>query len=160
MIVKTKKYELPKKTYIKLGLINMLKATWWYGAGPLVLALIGILFFKDEKWWFIGAALIIVTGYLLFWVIQFVGVTQLQQNKIMFDRLSYEIDSRQVLIKLNAKQGSPMTWNMFKSVNKGSDHFLLVISKGQFIHLPFKIFNSENDLRFVEAIMKRKELIK
>jgi len=160
MIVKTKRFELPKNTYIKIGLLNQLRATWWYGAGPIAVILLGLLVFNDEKWWFISAALLVVVGYLLFWWIQFAGVTQLEQSKILFEKLSYEIDSRQILIKLNAKQGSPMQWNMITKAEKNKDHFLLVVNRGQFIKLPFTIFNSENDLKFVEAILKRKELLK
>jgi hypothetical protein len=160
MIVKTKRYELPKNTYIKIGLMNQLRATWWYGAGPIAVILLGLLVFNDEKWWFISAALLVTIGYALFWWIQYAGVTQLEQSKILFEKLSYEIDSRQILIKLNAKQGSPMQWTMITKAEKNKDHFLLIINKGQFIMLPFSIFTSENDIKFLEAILKRKELLK
>jgi hypothetical protein len=159
MIVKTKKYQLPKNTYVRLGLISLLKKQWWYIAGPLLFACIAFLL-PNYKWWFIITALVVVAGYMLFWAIQFAGVTQLEQNKVMFEKLSYEIDSRQVLIKLNPKQGSPLQWNMIKHASKAKDHFLLEVSKAQIIHLPFKIFNSENDIKFVESILKRKEYIK
>jgi hypothetical protein len=159
MIVKTKKYQLPKKTYVKLGLITLLKKQWWYFAAPLLIGSIAFLL-PDYKWWFISSSFTLAFAYILFWLIQFAGVTQLEQNKVMFEKLSYEIDSRQVLIKLNAKQGSPMQWNMIKEAYKGDEDFLLVISRAQFIHLPFKIFNSENDVKFVETILRRKEYIK
>jgi len=159
MIVKTKKYQLPKKTYVKLGLITLLKKQWWYFAAPLLIGSLAFLL-PDYKWWFISSGFTLAFAYSLFWVIQFAGVTQLEQNKVMFEKLSYEIDSRQVLIKLNAKQGSPMQWNMIKEAYKGDEDFLLVISRAQFIHLPFKIFNSENDVKFVETILRRKEYIK
>lgn len=159
MIVKTKKYQFPKKTYVKIALLNMLKQQWWYIGAPLLVGAIAFIL-PDYKWWFISLAILIAVGYVLFWAIQFAGVTQLEQNKIMFDKLSYEIDSRQVLIKLNVKQGSPLQWNMIKSASKRKDHFLLVVSKAQFIYLPFKIFNSENDIKFIETILRRKEYIK
>jgi hypothetical protein len=159
MIVKTRKYQLPKNTYVKLGLTALLKKQWWFLGAPLILGSIAFVL-PDYKWWFISLAITAVILYVLFWLIQFFGVTQLEQNKIMFERLSYEIDSRQVLIKLNPKQGSPIPWTMIQSAYKGKDDFVLVVSKAQFIHLPFKIFNSENDIKFVESILKRKEFIK
>jgi predicted membrane protein len=159
MIVKTKKYQLPKKTYVMLGLTSLFKKQWWYIAGPILFGCIAFIL-PGYKWWFIVTALLVPIGYLLFWAIQFAGVTQLEQNKVMFEKLSYEIDSRQVLIRLNAKQGSPLQWNMIKQASKAKDHFLLQISKAQIIHLPFKIFNSENDIKFVETILKRKDYIK
>ncbi|MFN6945669.1 MAG: YcxB family protein [Cytophagaceae bacterium] len=158
MIIKTKKYQLPKKTYVKLALVNVFKSQWWAFLIPVALIIAGI--FLPGTWWYISGAVTLVVLYVLFWLIQFAGVTQLEQSKIMFERLSYEIDSRQVLIKLNAKQGSPIQWNMIKTAEKGKDHFLLSISKGQIIYLPFKIFNSENEIKFMESILKRKNYIK
>jgi hypothetical protein len=157
MIVKTKKYELPKKTYIKIALLSLLKDQWWIALIP-----VGILAlnFIEQSFWFYLLAVLVPGLYILFWVVQFTGVTQMEQGKMLFEKLSYEIDSRQVLIKINPKQGSPIAWNMIKKAQKGKDYFLLIISRGQFIHLPFKIFNSENDIKFVESILKRKEYLK
>ncbi|WMJ71836.1 YcxB family protein [Cytophagaceae bacterium ABcell3] len=158
MIIKTKKYQLDKKTYIKLALVNVLKQQWWAFLIPLALIIAGL--FLPGTGWYISGAILLTVLYLLFWLIQFTGVTQLEQSKIIFDRLSYEIDSRQVMIKLNPRQGSPIQWNMIKRAEKGKDYFLLIISKGQLIYLPYKVFNSENDIRFMESILKRKNYIK
>lgn len=157
MIVKTKKYQLPTGTYIKLGLINVIKEQWWVIL--IALAICTGYFWIPSIWWFIGA-LIAYGLYVLFWVIQFAGVTQMEQNKTIFERLAYEIDSRQILMKLNPKQGMPIQWNMIKRVEVKKDAFILYLSKAQFIHLPFRIFNSDNERKFMETILKRKELIK
>ncbi|HYG39353.1 MAG TPA: YcxB family protein [Cytophagales bacterium] len=158
MIIKTKKYKLETKTYIKLGLLNILKEQWWVFLIAVGIAALTI-FYPETIWFYIIAGVALVL-YILFWVIQFAGVTQMEQNKILFEKLSYEIDSRQILIKLNPKQGMPMTWDKIKSASKLKDAFILVLSKAQFIHLPFKIFNSENEIKFMEAILKRKNYIK
>lgn len=157
MIVKTKKYQLPTGTYIKLGLVNVIKEQWWVIL--IALAICTGYFWIPSIWWFIGA-LIAYGLYVLFWVIQFAGVTQMEQNKTIFERLAYEIDSRQILMKLNPKQGMPIQWNMIKRVEVKKDAFILYLSKAQFIHLPFRIFNSDNERKFMETILKRKELIK
>src|SRR5690606_36362599 len=141
MIVKTKKYKLETGTYIKLAFRNILKDQWWVFL--IVIAIMCGYFWVSSHWWITGA-LIAFTLYILFWLIQFAGVTQLEQNKVLFEKLSYEIDSRQVLIKINTKQGMPITWNNVKKAIIGKDHFLLIVSKAQLIHLPFKIINSEN----------------
>lgn len=157
MIIKTKKYQLPTKTYIKLGLKNIFKEQWWVLL--IALAIACMAFFIWSVWWIIGAA--IAYGlYWLFWLIQFTGVTQMEQNKVLFDKLSYEITSQQVLIKINTKQGMPIKWETIKRASIGKDHYLLVISKAQFIHLPFKVFNSENERKFFETILSRKNLAK
>ena len=53
----------------------------------------------------------------------------------------------------------PVTWDMIKSAKKAEDHFLLSLSKAQFIYLPFRIFNNPNDVKMMEAYLKRKNLI-
>ncbi len=157
MIVKTKKYKLETGTYIKLAMLNILKEQWWVLL--IAIAIACGAFFIWSWWWIIGAG-IALTLYLLFWLIQFAGVTQLEQNKILFERLSYEINSQQVLIKVNPKQGMPLKWEMIKKAQMGKDYFLLIVSKAQLVHLPFRIFNTENEKKFVETILRRKGYIK
>lgn len=157
MIVKTKKYQLSTGKYIKLGLINILRSQWWVFL--IALAIASMTFVIPSNWWWIGALIALVL-YGLFWLIQFAGITQLEQNKILFERLNYEISSQQILIKLNPKQGMPMKWENIKKVYTGKDFFLLIISKAQFIYLPHRIFNSENERKFMETILRRKNYIK
>ena len=156
MIIKTKKYQLPTTTYIKMGLVSILKEQWWVIL--IALAICCGYFWIASFWWFFGA-LIAYSLYVLFWAIQFTGVTQMEQNKPIFQKMAYEIDSRQILMKINTKEGMPVQWNMIKRVEVSKDAFILYLSKAQFIHLPYKIFNSDNDKKFLEAILKRKELI-
>jgi hypothetical protein len=156
MIIKTKKYQLPTTTYIKMGLVSILKEQWWVIL--IALAICCGYFWIASLWWIFGA-LLAYGLYVLFWAIQFTGVTQMEQNKPIFQKMAYEIDSRQILMKVNAKEGMPVQWNMIKRVEVSKDAYILYLSKAQFIHLPFKIFNSDNDKKFLEAILKRKELI-
>ncbi len=158
MIVKTKKFKLENGKYIKLALRNVIRQQWWVVL--IALAIASGTFFIPETLWFIIGALIGLVGYLLFWVIQFAGVTQMEQFKILFDRLSYEINSQQVLIKISSKQGMPIGWDKIKRAYQGKDYFLLVLSKAQIIYLPFRVFNTTNEIKFVETILRRKEYIK
>jgi hypothetical protein len=157
MIVKTKKYQLSTGKYIKLGLINILRSQWWVFL--IALAIAAMTFVIPSHWWWIGALIALVL-YGLFWLIQFAGITQLEQNKILFERLNYEISSQQIMIKINPKQGMPMKWETIKKAYVGKDFFLLIISKAQFIYLPHRIFNSENERKFMETILRRKNYIK
>jgi hypothetical protein len=157
MIVKTKKYKLETGTYIKLGLQNILKEQWWVAL--IYLAICAMYLVIPSWWWIIGATIGLVL-YVLFWVIQFAGIPQLEQNKVLFEKLGYEIDSRQILVKVSTKQGMPITWDMVKRAFVSKSHFVLVVSKAQLIHLPFRIFNNENQVKFVETILKRKGLVR
>ena len=78
----------------------------------------------------------------------------------MFQKMSYEIDTRQILAKINQREGMQMKWDMIKGAYKEKDHFLLVLSRAQFLYWPFDIFASDNDLRATESILRRKNLIK
>ena len=157
MIVKTKKYALNKKADIKAGMRNILKEQWWVVLFPIAISCMA--FVIPSNWWWIGA-LIAYVLYLLFWLIQFTGVTQLEQSKMLFDKLSYEIDSRQILIKMNSKQGMPMKWEQIKYAWIDKKQFVLVVSKAQMMMFPFTVFKTQNEVKFVETIMKRKGLIK
>jgi hypothetical protein len=157
MIVKTKKYKLDTGTYVKLGMKNVLKQQWWVFL--IAIAIAGMSLFIWNIWWIIGAAIALVL-YMLFWLIQFYGIPQLEQNKILFDRLNYEISSKEIMIKVNPRQGMPLKWDNIKRASMGKNYFLLVVSKAQLIYLPFKIFNTDNERRFLETVLKRKGFIK
>jgi hypothetical protein len=54
----------------------------------------------------------------------------------------------------------PIKWEQIKRAWMSKDAFTFVISKVQFIHLPFRIFNAENQVKFIETILKRKGYLK
>jgi hypothetical protein len=134
MIVRTKNYRLEKKTYIGLALRNVLRRQGWI-AGLAALAICLCYFWVPSIWWFIGA--VIGLGlYLLFWWIQFYGVTQLEQGKMLFEKFSYEISSQQIMMKINPREGMPMKWDQIKHAAIGKDYFVLFVNKAQMIYLP------------------------
>ena len=157
MVVRTKKYKLQRSTYIRLGFENVIREQWW-----VFLIALGIMsgtFFIKTIWFTIGAT-VALAFYSLFWFIQFYGIGQLEENQLLFERLAYEITNRQILAQINSKQALPTSWDQIKRVRRGRDYFLLVVSKAHLIHLPFKIFNSLHEIKFVETILKRKGLLK
>lgn len=157
MIVKTRNYRLEKKDYIRMAMRSILRKQWWVSL--IVVAICLLYFLVPSIWWFIGA--LIGTGlYLLFWWIQFYGVTQLEQGKMLFERFSYEITSQQIVMKINPREGMPLKWDQIKSAQVGKDHYLLFVNKAQLIHLPFKIFNTDNERKFVGSILKNKGFVK
>src|SRR4028119_2390699 len=99
MIVKTRKYKLENSTYIKLAMKHLLRTQWYWAAVPLGIIILNIILnltVYPNIWIYFMAPLAIIL-YLLFWAIQFTGVTQLEQNKVLFQKLLYEIDGRQIL---------------------------------------------------------------
>lgn len=78
----------------------------------------------------------------------------------MFERLSYEISSNQLMMKINNKQGMPIKWESIKKVKIQSDGFLFKLNIVQFIIFPFRVFNNENEIRFLKSILNRKGYVK
>lgn len=158
MIVRTKNYKLEKKTYIRIAFRNIIKQQGWI-AGLAALAICLLYFWIPSIWWFIGAA-IGLGLYLLFWWIQFYGVTQLEQGKMLFEKFSYEISSQQILMKINPREGMPLKWDQIQRAHIDKDAFVLFVNKAQIIHLPFRIFNTENERKFLTSVLKTKGLVK
>jgi hypothetical protein len=158
MIVKTKSYKLDKKTYISLALKTILKKQGWIAvAGAVAICLLSIWIFSI--WWFI-AAFVGLGLYLLFWWIQFYGVTQLEQGKMLFEKFHYEISSQQILMKINPREGMPLKWDQIQTAQIGQDFFALFVNKAQIIYWPFKIFNTDNERKFVASVLEKKGLVK
>ena len=158
MVVKTKNYKLNKKTYISLALKSVLKKQGWIAAVAAFAICLNYTW-APSIWWFIGA--VVGLGlYLLFWWIQFYGVTQLEQGKMLFEKFSYEISSQQILMKINPREGMPLKWDQIKTAMVDKDAFVLYVNKAQLIHLPFRIFNTENERKFLTNVLRAKGLLK
>jgi len=157
MIIRTKKFQMNKSEYIKKGFYNLILEQWWVLI--IYLALCGIYYFSPSIWWIVGASIALFI-YLIFWLIQFFGVTQVEQSSYMFDRLSYEISSNQIMMKINNKQGMPIKWDTVKKVKIQNDGFLFKLNIVQFIIFPFRVFNNDNEIRFLKSILNRKGYVK
>ena len=156
MIIKTKKYKLENNLYIKLCLKSILHQRLWF--------IFGFIFFSSfiiliSFYWFILCIFLGIFLYFLFWFIQFYGITKLDQNQLIFEKLSYQIDNKQIVVWFNNKQGMPILWNKIKCVFKGSDYFLLYVSKTHIIHLPYKIFNNDYEIKIMKTFLIRKNLL-
>ncbi|MCS6820870.1 MAG: hypothetical protein NZ551_03285 [Microscillaceae bacterium] len=161
VIAKTKKHQLDTKYYIKVAFRRTMKRKWWIGAaiffGIILFNLLLNLVYPNI--WIYFLAPIFAGFFFLFWYAQFVGATQLKQNQVMFNKYMYEIDNRYILLKINNKEAMQIKWDMIKSAEKTADAFHLWISNVQFIHLPFNIFNTSNDVKFVESILRKRNLL-
>jgi hypothetical protein len=156
---KTKKYQVPVNTYVKIGLMNVIRDWWWAFLVPLVLIVIGFIIGGG---WALGlsiTAIVVTILYLLFWGAQFYGLSHVPQGKVLFDKLSYEFEQKQIKILKSQKEGMMMPWENIKRVFKTKDAYILKLSLVQYIHIPFSIFQTENDLKFAEKLFERKGLL-
>ncbi|WP_044201314.1 hypothetical protein [Flammeovirga sp. OC4] len=175
MTIKTKKYQLESSTYVKLGLMGVMKELWWFWFIPAAIIIIPSLIWSSSIWWMVGLSVFISVLYILFWWAQFMGATQMEQSKMFFEKLSYEIDSRFIMMKRNAKEGMPVKWEMVKSVKVTKEAFVLMLGNdnieankvqrffakrlGMPLYLPFSIFPTEVAKGFMFKLLERKGLI-
>lgn len=157
--IKTKKYALDTKKYTSFGLRQVWEQQKMWVAVPIALILLNVILNLTGVYRNIWIYILIVVGaglYVLFWVIQFTGVTQLEQYKPLFQRFVYEIDSKQILMKNAQNEAGVIKWDMIQKVEKEKEGYLLTISRGQFLYFPFSIFNSDHDLKLMERILTQK----
>ncbi|WP_162054117.1 hypothetical protein [Pontibacter pamirensis] len=175
--IRTKKYQLDKEKYTRMALGKVWRHDWWYALIPLVLLLLPALF--SFSWWWVAAAIIVTLLFVLLRSAQVMGVTQMEQGNPLFEKLNYEIDNRQILMKRNEREGMALNWDMIQKAEVKPEAYLLWLQpaadaqlpggwKGWvarnfqtpiFIHLPFRIFNSTNDIKLFESILRRKNLL-
>jgi len=181
MIVKTKKYALEQKTYISVALRQWVLQNWKWGFVPLGLIMLNVVLSLTgvyPNYWIYIVIVLLTTLYVLFWGVQITGIAQMEQSKPLFQKYVYEIDSRQILMRINAKEGGILKWNQIGSVEKDKNAYILFLdnaeamkgmkanwfaravtkglAKAQFLYLPYSIFTSDNDLRFTDALLRRK----
>lgn len=162
MTIKTKKFALDKKHYINYSFKRRMTTRWYWFLIPAAVLVLGlILHFTGiyKNWWIAITAVVGAILYAVFWYAQYYAATEMEQNKQMFDRFSYEIDSRHILMKMNAKEGGMIKWNTIENAEMTKDAFMLFISNSQFLRFPFTVFNSNHDLKMMETILRRKELM-
>ncbi|QHV95224.1 YcxB family protein [Spirosoma endbachense] len=184
MIVKTKKYALDQKTYINIALRQWVRDNWKWAFVPLGLILLNVVLSLTgvyPNYWIYIVIVLLTILYVLFWAVQITGIAQMEQSKALFQKYIYEIDSRQILMRINVKEGGILKWDQISSVAKDKDAYILFLnnaealknvkaswiartvtkglSKAQFIYLPYSIFNSDHDLKFTDTVMRRKGLL-
>lgn len=175
--IRTKKYQLDKNMYTRVALVKVWRKDWWYALIPLVILLAPALF--SFSWWWVASAIIVTILFVLLRSAQVMGVTQLEQGNPLFEKLNYEIDNRQILMKRNEREGMALNWEMIRKAETKDDAYLLWLQpapetqlpggwKGWvarnfetpiFVHLPFRIFNSPNDVKLFENMLRRKSLL-
>ncbi|MBA9075862.1 MULTISPECIES: hypothetical protein [Rufibacter] len=177
LAIKTKKNQVDKNDYAKMALVQVWKKEWWRALIPLVLISLPAVF--DFSWWWISIAVVVTILYVLVRSAQVMGVTQMEQSSVLFERVMFEIDQRQILMKRNDREGMALQWDMIDSVTQTKDAYKMYL-KGPtpdqlpagfrgwlaktfnvpiFLYLPHRIFNSPNDLKLMDSLLRRKNFL-
>ena len=131
-----------------------------------------------QKWWIIPLLLLCMTiafiaqyhktgiftivlliGYIAFRFLQVYAVTLVEENKIIFQRFSYQITSKCIIMQLTNKQGMNIAWEQIQKVKQKPKSYTLFLGPVQFIHLPKRIFQNPQAIKFFEMLLKRKKLV-
>lgn len=178
--IRTKKTQLTAERYTEIALKRLWKRQWW-----VLVALAGfglVLALLWPSWWVLAIVLTLALLHVLFWGVQVTGVTKLEQTKILFERVFYEINAQRFLLKKNEREGAELKWEMFARAERLPDAYVLTLastpppgappatrlqraltwfgaSELQFLVLPFEIFAKPADLKLMEATLRRKSLL-
>lgn len=177
LAIRTKKYQFDTNTYTRLAMAEVWRREWWYAAVPFAVGLLPALFV--HSWWWLALAVVLTVLYALLRSAQVTGVTQMEQSKPLFERMSYELDQRHIVLRQTEQKALAMSWESIGRVRRDPDGFRLYLKPGEapaelagwrrwvartfdvpvFLHLPLRLFNSDNDRKLFEALLRRKNLL-
>ncbi|UOQ54030.1 hypothetical protein [Hymenobacter cellulosivorans] len=177
MAIRTKKYQLDTDTYTRMAMAQVWKKEWWYALIPLAIGLLPAVIWPS--WWWLLLAVLLTLLFVLLRSAQITGVAQMEQSKALFERMNYEIDNRQIVLRQSETKGMGLTWDMIGQARRDNDAYLLWLQppaaadelkgfKGWmartfnvpiFLHFPLRIFNSPNDIKLFDSMLRRKNLL-
>lgn len=177
MAIRTKKHQLDTNVYTRLALGRVWRREWWYALIPFAVGLLPAIIW--HSWWWLALALGLTLLYVLFRSAQITGVTQVEQTKPLFEKMAYEFDNKQIVLRRNEKEGMRLTWDMIGDVKREANGYLLALKTPElpadltgfkrwmartfdtpiFVQVPDRVFNSTNDQKLFDAMLRRKNLL-
>ncbi|MDQ2771068.1 MAG: hypothetical protein M3Y54_11275 [Bacteroidota bacterium] len=180
LAIRTKKTQLSTDAYTRIVMGEVWKRDWVYALIPFALGLLPALFV--HSWWWLALSAVLTILFVLFRSAQVTGVTQMEQSKPLFERMAFEMDNKQILLRpASDKEGRAMqlTWDLIGRARRDGDAYMLYLKPGAppegmaawrlwlartfdvpvFLHLPQRIFNSPTDVKLFEAMLRRKNLL-
>ncbi len=177
LAIVTKKTQFDTNTYTRLAMAEVWRKDWVYALVPFAIGLLPALVW--HSWWWLALSAVLTLAFVLLRSAQVTGVTQMEQSKPLFERMSFEMDPKQLLLRVSKEKAMQLTWDMIGKVRRDGDAYLLYLKPGAppegtagwrlwlartfdvpvFLHLPQRIFNSDNDRKLFEALLRRKNLL-
>lgn len=177
MAIRTKKHQLDTNTYTSIAMGRVWRREWWYALIPFAVGLLPAIIWPS--WWWLALSVGLTLLYVLFRSAQVTGVTQVEQSKPLFEKMAYEFDNKQIVLRRNEKEGMRLTWDMIGEVKREAAGYLLMLKSPElpaevtgfkrwmartfdapiFVEVPDRIFNSGNDQKLFEAMLRRKSLL-
>lgn len=151
-MTKTKTYSLTQKEYMKILMLKRFRKSWWL---YLLMFLIGFIHIKDfgtntfSTFVCIFSFIypLLVFTYLYFW-------SKSKDHEPVFAEVNLFFDDKYLYFKSNNNE-SKVAPNSIQKIIEHNKHWLLYISKGQFIHVPKHIFYNESDFKLFTTLIKQ-----
>ena len=132
-----------------------------------------------HSWWWLLLAVVLALLFVLVRSSLVSGVTQMEQSKPLFERMNYEADQRQLIMRQSEQKAMALPWDQIGRVRRDPDAYLLYLKPAAppaelapwrrwiastfdvpvFLHLPLRLFNNDNDRKLFEALLRRKGLL-
>ncbi len=177
LAIVTKKSQFDTNAYTKLAMAEVWRKDWVYALVPFAIGLLPAIIW--HSWWWLALSFVLTLLFVLLRSAQVTGVTQMEQSKPLFERMSFEMDQKQLLLRVSKEKAMQLTWDMIGKARRADDAYLLYLKPGDppadtagwrlwiartfdvpvFLHLPQRIFNSDNDRKLFEALLRRKNLL-
>ena len=100
--------------------------------------------------------ILFVVFFLVFIIFYFLWYAYSKKNILFFKERYFEIDNDFITGYLDDGSMDKINLQNIVGFLKRKDFFLLWISKGHFIYMPFSCFKSESDLKEFERIIQEK----
>ena len=175
--IKTKKYQFDPNTYTRIAMGEVWRKQWWYALIPLAVGLLPALIWPS--WWWLLLGGLLALAFVLLRSSLVSGVTQMEQSKPLFERMNYEADQRQLILRQSEQKAMALPWDQIGRVRREPDAYLLYLKPAAppaelaawrrwvartfdvpvFLHLPLRLFNNDNDRKLFEALLRRKGLL-
>lgn len=177
LAIVTKKTQFDTNAYTRLAMADVWRKDWVYALVPFAIGLLPAIVW--HSWWWLALSAVLTLLFVLLRSAQVTGVTQMEQSKPLFERMSFEMDQKQLLLRVSKEKAMQLTWDMISKVRRDGDAYLLYLKPGAppegtapwrlwlartfdvpvFLHLPQRVFNSDNDRKLFEALLRRKNLL-
>ncbi|MEJ7666189.1 MAG: hypothetical protein WKG07_45080 [Hymenobacter sp.] len=114
--IKTKKYQFDPNTYTRIAMGEVWRKQWWYALIPLAVGVLPAIIWPS--WWWLLLGVLLVVAFVLLRSSLISGVTQMEQSKPLFERMNYEADSRQLILRQSEQRAMALPWDQIGRVRR------------------------------------------
>lgn len=156
--IKTRKFRMEPAEFTKIAMSSSLKKLWWAFLIPIAIIAPG-LYWMSALPWLLGTAVILTVLFVGLMYVFFKNFHTLPQGKMLFEKVAFYIDNQSMKVMVSEQEGMEVKYDLVKRLEVHPGKWVLFLSPVQFFIIPHTLFQSENDFKLAENILKRRGLI-